>query len=295
MVCSKISTDFMDRVMFWASNVSDAFRKSESSLQANIHKLELNLATLTATSEAKQALLTSQMENDGHAVTALKEKIELENTNHLTLMATKKSEIERYESMLSDLGLMHQRAIATLESRIVESRDRLKVARDTVLEEQRKLGEGKSALRAECRNADDARDDEMKQLADSVAQQEAHIATLTRELKDLDKKHREEMNKKSQEQLHQTNELSRNMEKEIGALTAQLNSDARRDKDNKAQEVKRLQDMIKQKENQLIQIGVDPGDSSPVTLSTIKQGATTSNSANKKAQKSKKKQSCQQS
>ena len=138
MACSKLSSDFIDRLMFWASTVADAFRKSESVLQTSIHKLELNLATLTATAEAKQALLASQLDNDDRAATALKEKIELESLKFVEVSAIKQGEINRYENMLNDLGLMHQQSIASLEKRIVEFRERLKTERETVLEEQSK-------------------------------------------------------------------------------------------------------------------------------------------------------------
>ena len=132
---------------------------------------------------------------------------------------------------------------------------------------------GKSALKAESRSADDAREEEMQQLGESVTRQEAHIATLSQEVKDLDKQHREEMNKRSQEQLNKTNILSRNMENEIDILTTQLKADARRDGDNKAAEVKRMQDMVKQKETQLLQLGADPGDAA-VSLSSLRQNGS---------------------
>jgi hypothetical protein len=303
-----VSSEFIDQVMSWASNVAEAFRKSENSLQISIHKLELTLATLTATAEAKQALLTSQLDNDDRAATALKEKIELENAKYNEVSAMKQGEITRYESMLNDLGLMHQRSIATLETRIEEFRDKLKTERNTVLEEQRKLGSSKSGLKAESRSADDARDEEMQQLGESVARQEAHIATLTQEVKDLEKQHRDELHKKSQEQLNETTILSRNLENEIDVLVSQLKADSRRDRDNKAAEVKRMEDMIKRKENQLIELGEDPGDSL-VSLSSMKhsgssvvsdkqtRGSSSSSSAapTSKTKKPKSKKGCQQS
>lgn len=110
----------------------------------------MNLATLTATAEAKQALLTSQLDNDDRAATALKEKIEIENLKFIEISTIKQGEISRYENMLNDLGLMHQTSITSLEKRIAEYRERLKTERDTVLEEQRKLGAGKTTCLVAC-------------------------------------------------------------------------------------------------------------------------------------------------
>ena len=140
----------------------------------------------------------------------------------------------------------------------------------------------------------------MQQLAESVARQESHIAQLSHEVNDLEKKHREEINKKSQDHLNETTVLSRNMENELDVLISQLKADTRRDDDVKQAEIKKMQDTIKRKENQLIEMGVDPGDSI-VTLNSLSQNDTTLADPNditrRKApkKKSKKSQSCQQS
>ena len=142
VLCSKISGEYINRLVMWASNVADAFRKSENSLQVAIHKLELDYATAKSTTEAKTALLTSQRENDDRAATALKEKIDLEESKYNEILVIKQCEITRYESMLNDLGLMHQKTIVALEERIQEYREKLMTERNNVLEEQRRLGEG---------------------------------------------------------------------------------------------------------------------------------------------------------
>lgn len=300
--CAALSSDFLDQIMRWASGVADAFRKYEHSLQTGIHKLELSLATLTATTEAKRQLLVSQMDNDERAAQALKEKIELENTKYVEVAAIKQGEITRYESMLNDLGLMHQRSIVSLERRIEEFRERLKTERETVLEEQRRLGANNSALRAENRSADDSRDEEMQQLAASVQRQEAHIAALAQECKDLDKKHRDELHQKSKDQLREITSATRNNESELDLLLTQLKADSRRDQDYKDAEVRRMQDMIKQKESRLVQLGVDPGDTLVALSSLNGAGSVLSDGkaynsvpSGRKVKQSKKKQSCQQS
>jgi len=247
--------------MAWASRVADTFRKSENSLQVKIHALELELATLTATVEAKQAMFLTLKENDDRAATALEDKMESENSKFEQLSATKRAEISRYESLLNDLGIMHQRAVASLEARIEDFRGKLKAEREAVLEEQRKLSEGRSAIKAEQRSADDTRDEEMEQLAEGVARQQAHIDTLKKEIKDLESAHRAHLNKKSTDHLNETNTLTKNMDADIDVLMAQLRADSRRDEDNKCNEIQKLQDMIRQKERQCVVQGVDPGES----------------------------------
>jgi hypothetical protein len=121
---------------------------------------------------------------------------------------------------------------------------------------QKKLGEDRSTLKTETRNAEERRENEMEELHLSVEAQDAHVEQLKKEIASADETHRQEMEEKRKVYAEAIAATHSHNKAEKDEILADLKIEYSREEAIKMNEVRELGEQIREKEKELTRLGV---------------------------------------
>lgn len=248
----------MDRVIeelcTWAANIADSFREVDGDIKGNMDIMKRDVNEISALITAQNMMLDQQVTSNNWSINEVKERLKHESEVYEDDMKRKDIEISRYEKMLDDVSSMHQKSIANLRLKQDTLRKRLESERENVLEEQKKLGGDMNQLKVETRTADRQRLIEQHQLEESLAKQLTHIKDLKKELDELGVVHVTTITRKSQQFFNDIKAEEMKQKQLKDEIISQLNEDQQRDEASKANELKKLRDMIKSKQTSVAKL-----------------------------------------
>lgn len=246
----------LEDISSWASSTAEFLRVTETALTSELHQLELEVSTAQSTVTTKDLILKQQEMSDERTENELRERIDEERSRSEEELKRKAVEINRYQEMLRDLNDMHHMTMESMKTRQQELRAQLEIERESVINEQKKLGSDRNAIKSETRSAEETRATEREQLEKSVERQSQHISELKRDLERIELEHTKNLNKKSEEYFKEVTGEQRKIEKERKTIEAQLKNELDAEKEGKRKERAELEESIKTKERALRKLGV---------------------------------------
>jgi len=306
-----LSNKFLDEVVAWAGAVSESFRLAGEGIQHDIDLIKRDVEGANSRIATKTALMEQQLKSAKRNVQSLKDTIDNEKRRHDSELTRKETEISRYEKMYGDLMLMHNQSISAMRDREELLKKKLQEEKGVLLEEEKKLTGASFALQNEAGTVARSKDEDMRGLEQSISEQEKKIADLEGQLSKLDTEF-----DRSMQTLRVQNNLALNKEKAaqkrvLDAEKITLDNDEKEELEVRAENLKKLQDLITDKSVQLMTIKesgtakvkvANPVYSSKISRGSVTGGASSaspekSSDANTdgSAAKSKKKGKCNQS
>ena len=249
-----LTTKMLDEVVNWGGAVAESIRQAGNTLQHELDLLKRDVDGVQSRITTKTALVDQQKQSSERSIKSLNDLLVNEEQRHAADMERKLTEINRYETMHSDLMSMHKQAMDAMELRASTLREKLSHERDNLVQEEKKLSGNEFSLMNDKDEADNMRKNEKKKLEEARSEQEKKIAvletTLSKIKNDLDD---------SKTRFLEQNKLALNREKAaqrraLEAEKATLEADAKEEREMRAENLRKLQAMITEKSTQLLNL-----------------------------------------
>jgi hypothetical protein len=249
-----LSAKFLDEIVTWAGAVSEAFRLAGEGLQHDMDLMKRDVEGANSRIATKTALMEQQLKSAKRSVQSLKDMIDNEKKRHTSELTRKETEISRYEKMYGDMMLMHNQSISAMRDREELLKKKLQEEKDVLLDEEKKLTGASFALQNQVGSVSRSKEEDKVALGQSIRDQEKKIVELEEQLSKLDS----EFDRSMQTQRVQNN-LALNKEKAaqrrlLDAEKTTFNNDEKEELEVRAENLKRLQDLITDKSVQLMNL-----------------------------------------
>lgn len=249
-----LSAKFLDEIITWAGAVSEAFRLAGEGLQHDMDLMKRDVEGANSRIATKTALMEQQLKSARRSIQSLKDLIDNEKKRHTSELTRKETEISRYEKMFADMMLMHNQSISAMRDREELLKKKLQEEKSVLLDEEKKLTGASFALQNQATSDFRSKEEDKAALEQSIRDQEKKISELEEQLSKLDS----EFDRSMQTQRVQNN-LALNKEKAaqkrlLDAEKTTFNNDEKEELEVRAENLKRLQDLITDKSVQLMNI-----------------------------------------
>lgn len=255
-----LGNKMLEEISTWASTTSEYIRNTETLSRNTIHELELNMSTIRSTILTKETLLKQEEVLNERNENNLRERIDDEKKHYFAEIERKNIEKNRYTEMLNDLMTIHTTTMKSMTERKDSLYKQLETEREIVINEQKKLGNDRMAIKMEAKSSEEQHDTERKELEANLQKQTEHINQLKAELEQIEVSHLKTLNKKSEEYFNEVFQLKNQIAEDSKRLQDSFDREYKADKDKKQAEIKELKSKIKANQNILRQSGVDVGE-----------------------------------